>query len=479
MIVCTKCGFRNEDSDTFCGSCAGFLEWSGQQVVPEVHEPAPEPEPVLEEGHPGFIERVKDRIGIGDTREDEAGSNGVGEVAAVAAAPQPVAAGSAAPLAAAPAPPSAVAAPLLTAPAPPPPTTVAPVVTAEAPPTDVVAKEAPPAAAPTAPPPVVAAAPPAVAPTQPTVTAPVRTSPPEPPGATPPAAPAPVQPVAVKPVAARARPTPRAKVAPTRIVNPGDLICGQCGEGNDPARRFCRRCGASLQQAEVFTLPWYQRWWRKLTTRRTKVAGERPRMRRRAFGGAGPGWVTSWVTKLLAVAIIVFVVLCFVGPWKNTIRHHLSRYYHDVVNVVHTTYNPVHPLSAIATSAAPGHPPSLTIDGGTNTSWQTGTRGSAKGQKLVIKLAAATNIDKIGFLNGDSDSPGSFLTEPRLAVIQMAFGGTHPYTKTVTLKDEATFQSFTVKAKSATSLTITIESTYPSAQGTHAALAEVELFKKS
>jgi hypothetical protein len=472
MIVCTKCGFRNEDSDTFCGSCAGFLEWSGQQVVPEVHEAAPEPEPELEEEQPGFIERVKDRIGIGDTRDDDAGANGAGEVAAVASAPQPVAAGSAAPLAAAPSPPPLVATPLLTAPAPPPPTTVAPVVTAEAPPTEVVAKEAPPAVAT---PPVVAAPPPAVAPTQPTVTAPVRTPPP----ATPPTATAPVQPEAVKPVAARARPTPRAKVAPTRIVNPGDLICGQCGEGNDPARRFCRRCGASLQQAEVFALPWYQRWWRKLTTRRTKVAGERPRTRRRAFGGAGPGWVTSWVTKLVMLAIIVFVVLCFVGPWKNTIRHHLSRYYHDVANVVHTTYNPVHPVSAIATSAAPAHPAGFAIDGGTNTSWQTGTRGSAKGQKLVIKLAGANNIDKIGFLNGDSDSPGSFLTEPRLAVIQMTFGGTHPYSKTVTLKDESTFQSYTVKAKSATSLTITIESVYPSAQGTHAALAEVELFKKS
>jgi hypothetical protein len=229
----------------------------------------------------------------------------------------------------------------------------------------------------------------------------------------------------------------------------------------------------------VFTLPWYRRLWRKLTTRRTRLAGERPTTRRRAIGGSGRGWLTSWITKLILVVVIVAVVLAFVGPWQHSIKHHVSRYYHDVINVVHTTYNPVHPLSAAATSAASGHPAQLAIDGGTNTSWQTGTRGSAKGQKLVIKLASATSVDKIGFLNGDSDSPGSFLTEPRLAEIQIAFGGTHPYSQTVTLKDESTFQSFTVKAKSATSLTITIESTYPSAQGTHAALAEVELFKKS
>ena len=44
MIVCTRCGFHNEDTDTFCGSCAGFLEWSGE-VVAEAQEPAPPAEP--------------------------------------------------------------------------------------------------------------------------------------------------------------------------------------------------------------------------------------------------------------------------------------------------------------------------------------------------------------------------------------------------------------------------------------------------
>jgi hypothetical protein len=34
----------------------------------------------------------------------------------------------------------------------------------------------------------------------------------------------------------------------------------------------------------------------------------------------------------VAAAVIVFVVLANVGPWKTTIRHDLSDYYHDVVN---------------------------------------------------------------------------------------------------------------------------------------------------
>ncbi|MGH9056415.1 MAG: hypothetical protein ACRDYY_11235, partial [Acidimicrobiales bacterium] len=74
MIVCTKCGFQNEDADTFCGSCAGFLEWAGERVAEEAPpEPEPEPEPELEAAHQGIVERVRDRIGIGEARTtDEA-----------------------------------------------------------------------------------------------------------------------------------------------------------------------------------------------------------------------------------------------------------------------------------------------------------------------------------------------------------------------------------------------------------------------
>jgi uncharacterized membrane protein YvbJ len=30
MIVCNQCGFQNMDNDSFCGSCGGFLEWTGE-----------------------------------------------------------------------------------------------------------------------------------------------------------------------------------------------------------------------------------------------------------------------------------------------------------------------------------------------------------------------------------------------------------------------------------------------------------------
>jgi hypothetical protein len=283
----------------------------------------------------------------------------------------------------------------------------------------------------------------------------------------------------VKPSAVKARPTPRAKVAPTREINPGDLICGGCGEGNDPSRRFCRRCGASLQQAAVFALPWYKRWWRRLTQRKTRQAGDRPRVRRRAFGGSGPGWLTSSVTKVILAAVAVIVVLSLVGPWHDSIHHRINRYYHNVLNVVHPTYNPIHPNGAIATSSAPGHPAALAIDGASNTSWWTGGRGTGVGQSLTLGLESPTNVDKIGFLIGDQDSQGNFLKEGRPSEVLLRFLGAHPYSKKLTFNDSPSFQSYTLGAKDATRLIITIETVIPAQRGSHAAIAEVELFKKS
>jgi hypothetical protein len=284
-----------------------------------------------------------------------------------------------------------------------------------------------------------------------------------------------VQPTAVKPAAVKARPAPKAKVAQPRSINPGDRICGQCGTGNDPQRRFCNRCGASLKEAEVFTLTFWQRIMHRLRHRKVRAAGDRPTIRRRLVGGSGPGWLASAATKLVILAVVVIVILSFVGPWKNHFRHDESAWYHDASNFVHASYNPIHPLSAIATSQAPGHPPAQAIDGASNTSWASNAPGAGVGQALTINFDAPSTIDKIGLLIGDQDTPQAYLSEPRPELIHVSFTGSRTV-KTINLKDSPTFQAFTLKAEKATSMTIRIDSVYASAQGQNASLAEVELF---
>ena len=62
----------------------------------------------------------------------------------------------------------------------------------------------------------------------------------------------PAEPAGVQPTAVRSRVPPTVTAAPpTKELSAGDLVCGQCGEGNEPVRKFCRRCGNSLATAEV------------------------------------------------------------------------------------------------------------------------------------------------------------------------------------------------------------------------------------
>ncbi len=448
MIVCTSCGYENEDTDAFCGSCAGFLEWAGQKVQEPEPEPEPEPDPEPDAEHQGLIERVKEKIGLGDdnaTPDARPGSEQSASAPEPAVQAAPAAAGSVAGPTAGPAP-----TPAPVAPPPPPPSAAPPFVTAPAAP----ASSTPSAATPPVP---VAAA---------TARASAAT---------------PVQPAAVKPTAVKARPTVK-KSAPTRVINPGDKICGQCGEGNDPARHFCRRCGESLQEAVVFALPWYKRVWRNLTQRKVRSAGDRPHQRRRAIGGSGRGWLTSLVMGLVALAVVVFVILALAGPGKKHIRHDLSAWYHDVANLVHTTYDPIDLTKATASSSAPTHPAHNLIDDASNTSWQAEvTKNDGAGQFVGIQLAGPTTVNKIGFLSGDQDTPQAFVTEPRPQKVLLEFTGGKPYSKTITLKNSASFQTFTVDAPKATGLKITILSApYPSnGAGKNVSITEVELFTKS
>ncbi|MFK0223821.1 hypothetical protein ACIQWN_37275, partial [Streptomyces vinaceus] len=63
MIVCRKCGFHNEPDDTFCGSCGGFLEWTGERAEFIVNEEVRE-EAKAESEKPtqSFLSRMRHRV---------------------------------------------------------------------------------------------------------------------------------------------------------------------------------------------------------------------------------------------------------------------------------------------------------------------------------------------------------------------------------------------------------------------------------
>lgn len=433
MIVCKNCGNQNGDNDTFCGSCGKFLEWTGERVA--IAEPEPEPAPLPaapepEPAHHGLIDRVKQAVGIEES----------------------------------------------TTPPAPPPTPAAPQPAASTPPPQPVQA---PAGAPAA------SAAPAIAPSPPRQV-PVTSSAPTP---APPSAPErepalagvgaqaapgydePVsrRPVSVAPTVARPRTAPRVLEAPSRR-QPGDLICGQCGEGNDPSRHFCRRCGNTLAEALSVELPWYRRLWNRMF-HRTYAAGYRHRR-------VGPPNVMGAFWRIVRLAlglIIVLAVLAF--ALVPSFRTGVINRVHDTINPLRVQlfphYDPIHPTGASASTSIPGHLPTLAIDGFSNTYWAASPRDAAP--YLKISFASPVDLFDIGITPGAAGSTPAdgYLTQPRPQTVHLVFSdGT---TQNVSVADLQKAQFFSINAKQVTFVEIHILSVWPVAGASHSAVAIAEV----
>jgi hypothetical protein len=459
VIVCKQCGHHNEDSDTFCGSCGKFLEWTGERIVvaqpaPPPPEPEPEPEPV----HHTFLERVKQAVGL---EEDPSASEQATQASEPAPAP---------------------------APAPPPTMTTRPAVASVPSPATATATPPAPVAEPPPPPyrpvPVSSAAPRVAPPSAvpPSFAAPSAV----PPSATPstvapqgvaPQADEPIsrKPVSVMPGPARPRPTPRVQEAPTRR-QPGDLICGQCGEGNEPTRHFCRRCGTSLDEAAVVRLPWYRRIW--IFRSRTREAGWRPQR----VGGVN---VFRLFFRLLRIALVILVVgflilLALVPPFRSAVQQRATQTYTQLRIMIHPNLDPVTLVSATASSSIAGHDGKLAIDGFSNTYWA--ARPQDLQPVLHIVFAKPVNLADIVLLCGPSGTAPNdqFKVQPRPAQLHLVFSDGS--IADVTARDDAGTQHYTLAAKNVSSVDVHVLSTYPALAGSpvisSVAITEIEFQQK-
>jgi len=162
-------------------------------------------------------------------------------------------------------------------------------------------------------------------------------------------------------------PAPKARrrpVAPPEPFDPGDLICGTCGIGNKPTRKFCRRCGTDLAEAEVARVPWWRRPFRK-RTKRVSEAGSRPKV----------AAVRRFPAKLLALVGVLAVL--GVGTYL------LQGYVVDGVDLVRDRVQGVErvvPEKMKASSAQEGHGAALAMDGTPNKYWAPDGAGDGRGE---------------------------------------------------------------------------------------------------
>ena len=439
MIVCKNCGHQNDDNDTFCGSCGKFLEWTGERIAVAQPEPDPPPPPAAPAGEPthvGLIDRVKHAVGIEET---PVATPSEGPAAVPAPVPLPVAP---APVASATAPAPGVRQVPIMSPAPPSvPVAVTPVAG------DAVPTREP----------VLAGV---GAPATPPVAAPIRED-----------EPVSRRPTSVAPAIARPRTAPRTLEAPTRH-KAGDLICGQCGEGNEPTRHFCRRCGQTLDEAIAVQLPWYRRFLNRLFGVRTREAGWRPHR-------VGPPNVLGafWrLVRLALLAIVAIAVLAFllIPSFHSLVVSRVTTAVTSVRKIVHPNYDPIHPTGAGATSSLAGHLPGLAMDGYVNTYWA--ASAADRTPDLRLSFAAPTDLAEIGFTSGAAGSAPAdqFLAQPRPHDVHLVFSdGT---TQQVTLADQPKAQFFPLTAKQVTFVEIHILSVWPTAgpAPSSVAIAEVE-----
>ncbi len=413
-IVCTKCGFRNGAQDDFCGSCGEFLEFVGERIA--------DAEPEVADGASSAATDVD--VVIPETEPER--------------------------VVAEPAPPHDAAPRSITEPPtpPPPPTMSTPPPTVTEPPPAAITEPAPAAITEPAP-------------------APAPTMEPRPAIPKVPPPPEAIQPAAITPQQLPTR--RRAKAAPAApVIHPGDLVCGECGQGNDAARRFCRSCGASLVGAAVST-PERRRWWHRFRRKpEVHLAGDRPMQR----GPSLAGRIAKGVLGLAVVAAIVGLA----GPWRSNV----TDAFHSARKKVAPKFQPVNPVKAEASSSLSGHGPELAIDTGSNTWWAEGAKGNGEGQRISVFFAQPVDLGKIGFTIGAAGD--QFLALPRPHDLHITMQGPAdkpPAAKDLSVVDKPDFQNFDLTGDAVTRLDIEIRSVYPGQSGSTCAITDIQFFRRA
>lgn len=271
----------------------------------------------------------------------------------------------------------------------------------------------------------------------------------------------------------RVAPPPR-RQPPSRRLRPGDLICGDCGEGNDQIRKFCSRCGASLLQAEQVKTP----WWRKLLPRRgvkRRKSGARPKS-----GGRGRTPVSKFLRTFIRGLRRVLVVVIFLGGVAYGVFPAFRAEVNDrAVGVKETAetkifgeYLPVNPVDIAATAELADNPGQLAVDGFFDTAWKAPVDG--EDPALVLDFGRKVDLARAILRNGTSDG---FQDSHRVERLHLVFS--NGKTTDLILKDAPDPQQLDIKnGKGVTGVEIHIIRTFNSVDGTDVAFSEIELFEK-
>lgn len=294
------------------------------------------------------------------------------------------------------------------------------------------------------------------------------------------------QPTARAPEAAPARPRPKTTPPATRQVNPGDLVCGSCGEPNTPPRKFCRRCGTSL--AEI--VPVKRKWWQRRGKAVGIPAGTRPGLDS-PHGGIGRGARSATgktlggfnqLRRVVAILAIVGIGTGIAIPsWRSAITDKAS----DAIHWVKRKFNPEFaqvspdPTLTSASSEVAGHESATIADGASNTYWVADPADPAA--TVTMAFTPPTSLNKLLITSGDQEKKENFKAQPRpkdLFVEAFDLDGASVKVAQLTLDDKADPQNLDFSASDVTTVRVTVQSCYPNPSLRVCPISEIEFFRQ-
>jgi hypothetical protein len=284
------------------------------------------------------------------------------------------------------------------------------------------------------------------------------------------------QPESVVPQEAQKKPPQVRKQPPSKKLQPGELVCGDCGEGNAPTRKFCSRCGTSLAAATVVKTP----WWRKLLPRRgAKVRKAGERSKRRGRGGKSKLGLAFGATfriarRVIAIALVLGgIAYGLFAPFRGWVNEQAAEAKGTFERLVFPQYAPVSAAETPTASVAlPDHPANNAVDNASDSFWGAPMGGAEP--NMVVKFDRTVDLARIIVHNGDG---GDFKATARAQKLHLVFSTGK--TTDITLQDLPDPQTLEIEnGDDVSSVEIHVVSTFKSVTGNTLAISEIEFFEE-
>jgi hypothetical protein len=290
-----------------------------------------------------------------------------------------------------------------------------------------------------------------------------------------------MQPQSMQPQAPKRPARAIVKEKPTRRLQPGDLICRECGEGNAPVRKFCSRCGTSLAEAEIVK----KKWWQKIFPKRNKKvleAGQRPgregvKKKKKIAWQPVMKYGRMIIGGLLLIGGILYAVY---SPWRGFVNEKYNSakdWVNDLLFQQQVEVRPTGPtpIQASTQSADPNDPAqgaaNLAIDLDPSTYWLSAPTDAQP--QLRIDFGRPVDLSGLIIHNGAGGDNETFLAFSRPSAIEVSFGAG---SENFDLQDSTEQQDVRFDANDIQQLQITIVGTNPGGVSTAVGLSEIEFF---